>query len=463
MSMGSSPTPLAEPADVAYAPAVPASAGPAPRRRLSGVVGQLFGVNVVLTLCGLITGPLVARSIGADGRGLLAAILVPLGIAPFVLAFGLTTYSSRIAATRTPVAKIVGTFVFLAAAIGIVFLPIGLFGAHLLGQGNPTVTLFLAIGVCVMPVTLAGGILSSVALGHERWNLVSAQQLIPPVGAAIAFGALYAANELTLARAAGITIALSVVSLVPMLRVLRGSGRPRFDRGLAGSGVAFGSQVWFVSLSQLMNHRLDQLLMVKLTTARELGLYAVAATIAGLPAMFTSAVGQAIFPRVADGDSSIVGRTSRVGLALIACTCAIGALLVPVLLPFLFGPDFEEAVPAALILLVATVAISGAGVLGTALSTRDRPGIPGLGEVWAIVVTVVGLLILLPVLGGVGAALVSVAAYSVNFAWLLFMARRRFGGSYRDYLIVTRQDISDVVHACGPAVKRARASLKRNG
>ena len=444
-----------------YAPIVAPAAPAAPRRRLSRVVGQLFGVNVLLTVCGLVTGPLIARSIGADGRGLLAAILVPLGIAPFVLAFGLTTYSSRIAATRTPAAQVIGTFGVLSAAIGLAFVPFGLGLAYLLGQGNPTVTLFLTIGVCVMPITLAGGVLSSVALGQERWNLISAQQLIPPVGAVIAFGVLYAMKELTLERAAGITIALSVVCILPMLRVLRGCGRPRFDRALAGRGIRFGSQVWFVSLSQLLNHRLDQLLMVKLTTARELGLYAVAATVAGLPAMFTSAVGNAIFPRVADGESELVGRTSRVGLALIGCTCALGMLIVPFALPLLFGPDFKDAVPAALILLVATIAISGAGVLGTALSTRDRPGIPGLGEVWAIVVTVVGLLILLPVLGGVGAAIVSVAAYSINFAWLLFMAKRRFGGSYRDYLLATRQDIRDVVDACGPVLRRARASLKR--
>lgn len=455
--MATSSTPVTEAADGAQAPIILGSVSPAPRRRLSGVVGQLFGVNVLLTVCGLITGPLVARSIGADGRGLLAAILVPLGIAPFVLAFGLTTYSSRIAATRTPIERIIGTFAVLSAGIGIAFIPAGLALAYLLGQGNPTVTLFLAIGVCVMPITLAGGVLSSVALGHERWNLISAQQLIPPVGAAIAFGGLYALNELTLPRAAGITIALSVLSLVPMLKVLRGCDRPRFDRSLAGKGIRFGSQVWFVSLSQLMNHRLDQLLMVKLTTARELGLYAVAATVATLPAMFTTAVGQAIFPRVADGESSLVGRTSRVGLALISITCAIGALIIPFALPFLFGPSFEDAVAPALILLAATVAYSGAGILGTALSTRDRPGIPGLGEVWAIVVTVVGLLILLPRLGGVGAALVSVAAYSINFAWLLFMARRRFGGAFSDYLVPRRQDVKDAVEACGSVWRRRRA------
>ena len=455
--MSTSSTPLTEAAELAQAPILSASVTPAPRRRLSGVVTQLFGVNVLLTVCGLITGPLVARSIGADGRGLLAAILVPLGIAPFVLAFGLTTYSSRIAATRTPTPRIIGTFAVLSAGIGIAFIPAGLALAYLLGQGNPTVTLFLAIGVCVMPLTLAGAILSSVALGHERWNLVSAQQLIPPVGAVIAFGVLYLLNELTLGRAAGITIALAVLSIVPMLRVLRGCGRPHFDRKLAGQGLRFGSQVWFVSLSQLMNHRLDQLLMVKLTTARELGLYAVAATVATLPAMFTTAVGQAIFPRVADGESALVGRTSRVGLALISITCAIGALIIPFALPFLFGPSFKDAVAPALILLAATVAYSGAGILGTALSTRDRPGIPGLGEVWAIAVTVVGLIILLPRLGGVGAALVSVAAYSVNFAWLLFMARRRFGGSFRDYVVPTRRDVKDAIEACGSVWRRRRS------
>jgi O-antigen/teichoic acid export membrane protein len=74
--------------------------------------------------------------------------------------------------------------------------------------------------------------------------------------------------------------------------------------------------------------------------------------------------------------------------------------------------------------------------------TLRRPGIAGVGELLALGLTAVGLLLLLPSLGGIGAALVSVVAYAVNFAWLLAIARRKIGGSLRDYLVPTRGDVA---------------------
>jgi O-antigen/teichoic acid export membrane protein len=95
-----------------------------------------------------------------------------------------------------------------------------------------------------------------------------------------------------------------------------------------------------------------------------------------------------------------------------------------------------------LILLFATLANAGPAVLGVSLSgAMDRPAIAGLGEIIALVVTGVGLVLLLPPLGGIGAAIVSVSAYAVNFAWQLRIAQRLFGGSIRDYLIPKREDL----------------------
>jgi hypothetical protein len=48
---------------------------------------------------------------------------------------------------------------------------------------------------------------------------------------------------------------------------------------------------------------------------------------------------------------------------------------------------------------------------------------------------------LLPALGGVGAASVSAAAYSLSFAVQFVAARRAFGGRLRDYLLVDREDL----------------------
>ena len=56
-----------------------------------------------------------------------------------------------------------------------------------------------------------------------------------------------------------------------------------------------------------------------------------------------------------------------------------------------------------------------------------------------------------------GAALVSIAAYSTNFALQLALARRHFGGRMRDFVLIGRDDVAwalSLVPAL-PALRRA--------
>ena len=53
---------------------------PVPARRELGGYVSLAGVQVFQLLAGLITAPLLAHALGAEGRGLLATVAVPLGV-----------------------------------------------------------------------------------------------------------------------------------------------------------------------------------------------------------------------------------------------------------------------------------------------------------------------------------------------------------------------------------------------
>jgi len=107
----------------------------------------------------------------------------------------------------------------------------------------------------------------------------------------------------------------------------------------------------------------------------------------------------------------------------------------------LFGPEFRGAFPMAVILLGASVPLAAASVLSSALQADGAPLIPTFGELLALVVTVVGLLALLGPLQGIGAAIVSLAAYSVSFVFQLVMARGRIGAPIRAFLIPTSEDV----------------------
>jgi O-antigen/teichoic acid export membrane protein len=165
-----------------------------------------------------------------------------------------------------------------------------------------------------------------------------------------------------------------------------------------------------------------------------------------MPALVAQAAAQAVLPRIAAGQTELLPRTVRLGLLSVALPALGIAAISPFVVPWLFGESFSGAVPMVWILLLASVVSTGSAVLGFPLATiLRRPAVAGLGEVLALVVTAVGLVVLLPTLGGIGAAIVSVGAYAINFAWLLSLARRELGGSRREYLVPHAGELVELV------------------
>jgi O-antigen/teichoic acid export membrane protein len=410
-------------------------------KRLSGVVARLTLANVLATAAGLITGPILARALGPTGRGQLAAIVVPLMLAPFVFGMGLPVFASKESAQGRSMSVLVGSVGAGAAAMGLVGVVVGAPVATLLDEGNATVRLWLTVGFAGLPLMIFGLVLHYAANGLERWAIVIAARVAAPIVSITLLPVLYLLGQLSLNTAAAVTMIGSGAAIAVGLPLLRGIGRPTLDFAVLRSAFRFGSKVWVANLASISNYRLDQLMMIPLVPARELGLYAVAVTLAGFGAVLTNAVMAAIAPRVAKGDRRIPARALRTTLGLIGIASAILAAVTPWLLPALFGAAFRGAVGMALILLVAGLPAAGIGVLTYALSNADRPGVTAVGELIGLGITVPGLLLLLPPLGGVGAAIISLVSYTVNFMFLLAVARRQFGGSLAGFLLPTRGDV----------------------
>lgn len=422
--------------------AAPVSAAIPTRPRLAKVVGHLTVTNIVIFLAGFVTAPLLARALGPTGRGLFAAIIVPLTLIPAVASLALGAYASREVARGRPAGIVAGSIGGVSLVIGLIGASLAVPLADFFAHGQPTVHTFLLIGFLLMPVSLVGGILFSMLSGLELWRHLILTKLAPTVIMLLGVAGLYAVDELTVSTAAGLTLAGGLVSIVPSLQVLRNGGPIRFIGSVVREGLVFGSKTWAGSIAFIANQRLDQLLMIGLVAPSELGLYAVSVTIASVPTLLTGALGPPLITRIARGDHHLAGQALRVTLAGMAALNLTIAALLPWAVPFLYGEGFGGVVEITLVLLVAAIPLGGVAVLGAALIAEGSPGVPSLGEGAAIIVTVPGLLLLLPQFGAIGAAVASLAAYSVSFVIQLLVARRRFGGKLTDFLLVKRSDVA---------------------
>jgi O-antigen/teichoic acid export membrane protein len=401
----------------------------------------LAGGNLAFNLLGVLTGPILARALGPSGRGTLAAILVPLSVAPYIAGLGLTAFALRTAARDRQPRVLVPTLALVALAIGVVLLPLLPTVVSVLGEGRDVVETFLMAGLLLLPAFILVNVLLAVVTGLERWNLVVAARLLQPVSALVALLTLWATDRLTVATAAVTGIGSTLILLVPTAVVLRGRGPLRFKPALARQALAFGIRAWPGTLSEVANTRLDQVLMIPLVDPAQLGQYVVAYTAASAPAIVASAIVSAVVPRIARGEEQLVAGGSRVLLPVVVAAGLLIGALAPIAIPLLFGRDFAPAVPLTWILLVAAVPGLTATFLGATLTAAGRPGTATAGQMLALAVTLPGLLLLLGPLGAYGAAIVSVAAYSANFAFIFVAARRRFGGAVLDYLVPRHADL----------------------
>jgi O-antigen/teichoic acid export membrane protein len=431
---------------------------PGGRRERTGqtmrIVGRLTLVNGAVTLAGLITGPLQARALGVSGRGELAAITVPPMIMTWLLGLGLGGYVSMRAAREEEIGPMVGSILGLQILVSLILIVVSVPFAALLARGRHTVELFLIISFVVTPVGLTQIIAFSIANGRSQWRRMILMRVTPPVVAVACFVALFVVGRLTVASAAIVTIAGGLLATLPLIPTIRECGRLSFHWDIAIAGLRFGLKAWLTSITGLANLRLDQFLMVALVSSAQLGLYSIAVTIAGFAAVLTTSLANAILPRIAKGEVALGARTLRMTLPVLLLAGVAVGIVAPIALPLIYGSAFIKSVPMIWLLIVGSFPLGGATILDQVLTSAGYPGRPAIAQTCAFVITVPGLIVLLPLWGGVGAAIVSIVAYTVNFSLLLMFSLRRFGGKLSDYLVPRPQELGALANGAVAIVLR---------
>ena len=435
-----------------------ASADPAqpdpPRGSFAGVVGRLTGANVVSLLAAVIAGPITARALGVEGRGELAAILAVLTLAPWVLDLGIGQWLARERARGASRAEVLGAalpLVLGGSLLGVVLAyPI----SELLGQGRSVVTTFILVGLLVVPISVVLHALVGLAVGESRWRLYATTRIASSLLPLAAIVVLAVADRLTVASAAAAYFGGALIGSLPLLRLVRGAWPLSLTRRRTREAAGFGSKSWLSQVAGTANIRLDQVLMAGLVSSRQLGLYAVAVTVASITHGLTSAVSAALFPRVAEGDGELAARSCRVTALVVGAIGGGLAVLSPVFIPFVFGDAFEDAVPMAIVLLTASIPLAASVVLGAALVAADEPAAAMRAELVALAVMLPAIVVFVPGAGGLGAALISLGAYSLRLAVQLRSACRAFTAPWWSFLLPTAGD----VRWLGGELRRRRAA-----
>ncbi|MEW5985863.1 MAG: oligosaccharide flippase family protein [Chloroflexota bacterium] len=405
--------------------------GRAWRGRFARDVALTAGGNFSVTVAGAVGGILAARLLGPAGRGELAAAIVWAGVLGTVAQLGMPQaliYHTARDAEATPTIFTTALGLLLAQSAAVILLG-QLLVSLTLARWQPAVAPAVRYYLLSIPCTLLSTYLCAIAQGLRRFHLAS---LVRTAMAATYILALVVAFAWRW-QGAGDVLALflalqAATALILLLIFLRLYGSGRLDgvrlRELIGYGLkaAGGDVAW------IANARLDQFVMSAFVSPSALGQYAVAVSYATTLFPLSGALAMVLFPHVANGRRGQAGGRIKRALAWNLVVSAAGAIVLalvsPLLLPWLFGVEFQAAVWPAVLLLGGTVILGSNYVLSDGLRGLGRPALPSAAQLMGVGVTVVGLLLLLPVLGIMGAAVASVLSYGVALLYLAWGLRR---------------------------------------
>jgi len=426
----------------------------------------LTATSLLSPLAGLVVAPILAHAFVPTDRGLLAAGIAPstliLSVATLGLPEALTYFCANFRwRTRALLLRAAGlTFLLWLALLGltVLFIP-------QLSKGDPQLTsLILLAGVIILPALMVN-LLRGAAVGLHAWNVVARERVVLAVSRVLVFGGLYLSGHLTLLAAVVASVALPAAAGLVYLGVcVFSSEAAPADGGQAvrtPEFLRYGLRVWLGSIASILLARVDQLLMTPLSSAYDLGIYAVAVTVSELPSVASGAVQSALFGiNSRDRDVDKLALAGRLFFILAALGCLAVAVTLPLWIGFIFGDAYRAAVWPTILLLAGSLIVIPATSAGTALNAWGRPELRSVGLLITLTVNLVLLFVLVPRYGVLGACYASIVG-SVVFAMLLLgFASRVTGLSVRAFVVPRGQDIGTLYHL---STRFGRKMLRRTG
>jgi O-antigen/teichoic acid export membrane protein len=406
---------------------------------------------------------LLARSLGVEGRGSVAAALLWPQLLIYISSLGVHESSLYFAATsKWPTGVVFANAVVISLIQTFLFVPVAyvILPFLLNSQTSDIVTSSQQL-LIIIPfglLTLNGFNITRAKLNFTAYYM--AQAFVPVTTVFIVI--ILAFNNSLSYQSVIVTYAvvypLSILLLLWVFLRKQYWMPIRTNWVLSKAMLAFGAKVQFGAISQLANVRLDQVFMAALLPVSQLGLYVVAASAANIARSISTAARTVLTPYIASQqgeniDKALLSDKLRKYWLINVAAGLMLLVILPFAVPFVFGKEFSAAILTTEILVVATIFLGGKEILSGATYGLGSPELVSQSEIIALFFTFLGLFLLLPAYGIVGAAVATLFSYMIALAFLAFQLERKhdlqfkhiFVLRWRDFVVVVQEFFSKLL------------------
>jgi O-antigen/teichoic acid export membrane protein len=381
----------------------------------------------------VVSGVLVARSLGPEDRGYLAFLVVVSGVCGLLGSLGLPTaatyYIAQSPSTARRIASSLAAPGMIQAAFAVV-LQAGIVVAIVANEPERA-KVAAAISLIIVPGILALFYGLAILQGQQRFTAFNVLRILPTSCYVVGVLLVFALDAADLVRVMAIWACANFFGgFLALAIACRGLEASSSDEPTpARSELSrFGLKSLAGSLSPVDSFRLDQAVVGLFLAPISLGYYVAAQAFTGLPRVAAASVGLVAYPRVAAehdraGARRTMWRYFFLGTALTALAAGVLSVETGRLVNFFFGSDFEPAASISRWLLLASVFMGARRVLTDGANGLGLPGAGTIAELSSWVLLVPAIAILLPTMGVDGVAIALVIAWAASLLILLVLVK----------------------------------------
>jgi O-antigen/teichoic acid export membrane protein len=443
-------------------------------RRLGGNAARTFVAQMGASLCGMLIGVLLARTLGSQANGTYAiAILLP-NMLFQLMSFGII-YANvyYIASGQVSARETIRTNLWLWGLISGAGLAISAGILYFKGAawfpGIPMTLLIVA--VLSFPPSLLQSYIQSIFQGFQdfkRYNyltvVVQATVLVLSAVAILGFHLGVAASVVAYLVGQLLSLAITWWLVRPYI-----AASPKPKSGEHESWWHYGRRAWnygwkqhLSAVIQFVNLRMDLFFVNMFLLPAVAGVYNVSVQLGEAMWIVSKVVSTVLLPRLAQLHDQEQTRLELTPLItrLVFFFTLVASIVVGVLgiwlIPLIWGPSFSGASIALAWLLPGIVMGSATRIIAYDFSARGRPEYNSYLAVPVVVINIAANLILIPRVGMIGGSIATTLAYTANTVATLFLYRRFNDLPWHKVLFLQRADVVLLRDAGALALAKAR-------
>ena len=454
--------PVTELASAGRQPRAADEAGPGRSQSIAGGSARMLVFRVLTAISDFLTLVVTARGFGAAGRGQYALASFSTSVGVTLMGGYAVSLSAEFAHRRAERANLYAATLALTAIAA----SLAAFAALLLILLLPADTEVVAFGAAAMPfailVVLLQGLLQ--AEGElKRLQLLTLGASVVPL-AALSIVAIAAPGHIYTALAAWV-IAQPVTPCAVLAVQARHHGL-EWSRLLALTRrlTITGLPVCLANAIQLLNYRIDLIVVTALLPLSDVGLYSIAIGMAEGLLILSRSLGTGAYSRIITNDNtpsaSLTARTIRHAILMLSVVGVIAAVVSQVLFAPVFGEQFAKSAPPFALLLPGIVALGAGELTRPFLLVRlERSRDFLISAIGAMLINLTLAVLLVPAIGLLGAALSTSVSYLCGACFLGWRFRRMSPDSAETGLTPGLDEVRDYREL----IKRRRNLGSRSG